>query len=75
MNMGSLERQLMDSFKDMDVKEKEKKQKDVAKSLTKEQAEHEEKIKKRWAVKFGPKFKKKRKNRSKMAKASRRTNR
>ena len=28
MNMGSLERQLMDSFKDMDVKEKEKEQKD-----------------------------------------------
>ena len=27
MNMGSLERQLMDSFKDMDVKEKEKEQK------------------------------------------------
>ena len=43
--------------------------------MTKEQAEHEEKINKRWAVKFGSKFKKKRKNRSKMAKASRRTNR
>ena len=75
MNMGSLERQLMDSFKDMDVKEKEKKQNDVAKSLTKEQAEHEEKIKNSWAVKYGPKFKKKRKNRSKMVKASRRANR
>ncbi len=75
MNMGSLERQLMDSFKDMDVKEKEKNQKDVAQSLTKEQAEHEEKINKRWAVKFGPKFKKKRKKRSKVAKASRRKNR
>ena len=75
MNMGSLESQLMDSFKDMDVKEKENEQKEIAQSLTKEQAEHEEKIKKRWAVKFGPKFKKKRKNRSKMAKASRRTNR
>tara|TARA_Y100000310_G_scaffold111414_1_gene109814 strand:+ start:2385 stop:2606 length:222 start_codon:yes stop_codon:yes gene_type:complete len=73
--MGSLERQLMDSFKDMDVKEKEKNQKDVAQSLTKEQAEHEEKINKRWAVKFGPKFKKKRKKRSKVAKASRRKNR
>ena len=33
--------------------------------MTKEEAEHEEKINKRWAVKFGPKFKKKRKNRSK----------
>ena len=43
MNMGSLERQLMDSFKDMDTKEKEKEQKDVAQSLTKEQAEHEHK--------------------------------
>ena len=75
MNMGSLERQLMDSFKDMDVKEKEKEQKEIAQSLTKEQAEHEEKIKKRWAVKFGPKFKEKRKKRSKMAKASRRKNR
>ena len=75
MNMGSLERQLMDSFKDMDVKEKENEQKEIAQSLTKEQAEHEEKINKRWAVKFGPKFKKKRKNRSKMAKASRRKNR
>jgi len=75
MNMGSLERQLMDSFKDMDVKEKEKEQKEITQSLTKEQAEHEEKINKRWAVKFGPKFKKKRKNRSKMAKASRRKNR
>ena len=75
MNMGSLERQLMDSFKDMDVKEKENEQKEIAQSLTKEQAEHEEKINKRWAVKFGPKFKKKRKKRSKMAKASRRKNR
>ena len=75
MNIGSLERQLMDSFKDMDVKEKEKNQKDVAQSLTKEQAEHEEKINKRRAVKFGPKFKKKRKNKSKIAKASRRKNR
>mgnify|MGYP001048200605 CR=1 FL=1 len=75
MNMGSLERQLMDSFNDMDVKEKEKEQKEITQSLTKEQAEHEEKINKRWAVKFGPKFKKKRKNRSKMAKASRRKNR
>ena len=75
MNIGSLERQLMDSFKDMDTKEKEKEQKDVAQSLTKEQAEHEKKISKRWAVKFGPKFKKKRKDRSKIAKASRRKNR
>ena len=75
MNMGSLERQLMDSFKDMDVKEKEKEQKEIAQSLTKEQDEHEENIRKRWAVKFGPKFKKKRKKRSKMAKASRRKNR
>ena len=75
MNMGSLERQLMDSFKDMDVKEKENEQKEIAQSLTKEQAEHEEKIKKRWAVKFGPKFKEKRKKRSKVAKASRRKNR
>ena len=75
MNMGSLERQLMDSFKDMDTKEKEKEQKDVAQMMTKEQAEHEEKINKRRAVKFGPKFKKKRKNRSKMVKANRRANR
>ena len=75
MNMGGLERQLMSSFKDMEAKEKEQEQKQVAQSLTKEQAEHEEKIKKRWAVKFGPKFKKKRKNRSKMVKASRRANR
>ena len=75
MNMGSLERQLMTSFKDMEVKEKEKEQKDAAQLMTKEQAEHEEKINKRRAVKFGPKFKKKRKNRSKMAKASRRKNR
>ena len=75
MNMGSLERQLMTSFKDMEVKEKEKEQKNAAQLMTKEQAEHEEKINKRRAVKFGPKFKKKRKNRSKMAKASRRKNR
>ena len=75
MNMGGLERQLMSSFKDMETKEKEKEQKAVAQSLTKEQAAHEEKIKKRWAVKFGPKFKEKRKKRSKMAKASRRKNR
>ena len=75
MNMGSLESQLMDSFKDMDTKEKEKEQKEIDRSVTKEQAEHEEKINKRWAVKFGPKFKKKRKKRSKMAKASRRKNR
>ena len=75
MNMGSLESQLMNSFKDMDAKEKEKEQKEIAQSVTKEQAAHEENIKKRWAVKFGPKFKKKRKNRSKMAKASRRKNR
>ena len=73
MNMASLERQLMDSFKDMDTKEKE--QKDAAQMMTKEQTEHEEKINKRWAVKFGPKFKKKRKNRSKMVKANRRANR
>ena len=75
MNMGSLESQLMNSFKDMDAKEKEKEQKETAQTLTKEQAEHEEKIKKRWAVKFGPKWKKKRKEKSKVAKASRRKNR
>ena len=75
MNMGSLESQLMNSFKDMDAKEKEKEQKEIDRSVTKEQADHEEKINKRWAVKFGPKFKKKRKKRSKMAKASRRKNR
>ena len=75
MNMGGLERQLMSSFKDMEAKEKEQEQKQAAQSLTKEQADHEEKIKKRWAVKFGPKFKKKRKKRSKVAKASRRKNR
>ena len=75
MNMGSLERQLMDSFKDMDTKEKEKEQKDAAQMMTKEEADHAQKINKRWAVKFGPKFKKKRKNISKMAKASRRKNR
>ena len=38
MNIGSLERQLMDSFKDMDVKENEKEQKDAAQLMTKEQA-------------------------------------
>ena len=75
MNMGSLESQLMNSFKDMDAKEKEKEQKEIDRSVTKEQADHEEKINKRWAVKFGPKFKKKRKKRSKVAKASRRKNR
>ena len=75
MNMGSLERQLMTSFKDMEVKEKEKGQKDAAQLMTKEEAERAQKINKRWAVKFGPKFKKKRKNRSKMTKASRRKNR
>ena len=73
--MGSLERQLMDSFKDMDVKEKENEQKEIAQSLTKEQAEHEEKIKKSWAIKFGPKFRKNKKTKRKMAKASRRANR
>ena len=73
MNMGSLERQLMDSFKDMDTKEKE--QKDAAQMMTKEEAAQAQKISKRWAIKFGPKFKKKRKNRSKIAKASRRKNR
>jgi len=75
MNMGGLERQLMSSFKDMETKEKEKEQKSVAQSLTKEQADHEEKIKKRWAVKFGPKFKKNKKTKRKMAKASRKNNR
>ena len=65
----------MNSFKDMDAKEKEKQQKEVDRSVTKEQAEHEEKIKKRWAGKCGPKFKKKKKKRTKMAKASRRNNR
>ena len=75
MNIGSLERQLMDSFKDMDVKENEKEQKDAAQMMTKEEAEHAQKINKRWAIKFGPKFKKKRKDRSKIAKASRRKNR
>ena len=53
MNMGSLERQLMDSFKDMDIKEKEKEQKDAAQMMTKEEAEHAQKINKRWAVKYG----------------------
>ena len=75
MNMGSLERQLMTSFKDMEVKEKEKEQKDAAQMMTKEEAERAQKISKRWAVKFGPKYKNKRKNRSKIAKASRRKNR
>jgi len=75
MNIGSLERQLMDSFKDMDVKENEKEQKDAAQMITKEEAERAQKMNKRWAVKFGPKYKKKRKNRSKMAKASRKANR
>ena len=75
MNMGSLESQLMNSFKDMDAKEKEKEQKDAAQMMTKEEAEHAQKINKRWAIKYGSKFKKKRKNRSKMAKASRKANR
>ena len=75
MNMGGLERQLMSSFKDMETKEKKKEQKVVTQSLTKEQADHEEKIKKRWAVKFGPKFRKNKKTKSKMAKASRKSNR
>ena len=75
MNMGGLERQLMSSFKDMEAKEKEKEQKEINQSLTKEQAEHEEKIKKRWAVKFGSKFRKNKKTKRKMAKASRKTNR
>jgi len=75
MNMGGLERQLMSSFKDMESKEKEQSQKQVAQSLTKEQADHEEKIKKRWAVKFGPKFRKNKKTKRKMAKASRKSNR
>ena len=75
MNMGGLERQLMSSFKDMEAKEKEKEQKQVAQSLTKEQADHEEKIKKRWAVKFGSKFRKNKKTKRKMTKASRRANR
>ena len=75
MNIGSLERQLMDSFKDMDVKENEKEQKDAAQMMTKEEAEHAQKINKRWAIKYGSKFKKKRKDRSKIAKASRRKNR
>jgi|TARA_Y100000296_G_C5117620_1_gene228621 hypothetical protein len=75
MNMGGLERQLMSSFKDMETKEKEKEQKAVAQSLTKEQAAHEEKIKKSWAIKFGPKFRKNKKTKRKMAKASRKTNR
>ena len=43
--------------------------------MTKEEAEQAQKISKRWAIKFGPKFKKKRKNRSKMTKASRKANR
>ena len=75
MNMGSLESQLMNSFKDMDAKEKDKEQKETAQTLTKEQAEHEEKIKKRWAVKFGPKWKKNKKTKRKMAKVSRKANR
>ena len=75
MNMGGLERQLMSSFKDMEAKEKEQEQKQVAQSLTKEQAEHEEKIKKSWAIKFGSKFRKNKKTKRKMAKASRRANR
>ena len=75
MNMGGLERQLMSSFKDMEAKEKEKEQKQVVQSLTKERAEHEEKIKKSSAIKFGPKFKKNKKTKRKMAKASRRANR
>ena len=65
----------MDSFKDMDIKEKEKEQKDAAQMMTKEEAERVQKINKRWAVKFGPNFKKKRKNRSKITKASRKKNR
>ena len=75
MNMGGLERQLMSSFKDMEAKEKEQEQKQAVQSLTKEQADHEEKIKKSWAVKFGPKFRKNKKTKRKMAKASRRANR
>ena len=75
MNIGSLERQLMDSFKDMDVKENEKEQKDAAQMMTKEEVEHAQKINKRWAIKYGSKFKKKRKKRSQVAKASRRKNR
>ena len=43
--------------------------------MTKEEAEQAQKISKRWAIKFGPKFKKKRINRSKIANASRRKNR
>ena len=35
MNMGSLESQLMNSFKDMDAKEKEKEQKEIDQSADK----------------------------------------
>ena len=59
----------------MEVKEKEKEQKDAAQLMTKEQAEHEEKINKRWAVKFSPKWKKNKKTKRKMAKVSRKANR
>ena len=75
MNMGSLERQLMTSFKDMEVKEKEKEQKDAAQLMTKEEAHRIERVNKKHAIKFGPKFKKKRKTRNKMAKTSKRANR
>ena len=68
MNMGGLERQLMSSFKDMEAKEKEQEQKQAVQSLTKEQADHEEKIKKRWEVKFGPKFRKNKKTKRKIKK-------
>ena len=43
--------------------------------MTKEEADRAQRLNKRHAIKFGPKFKKKRKNKSKTAKASRRNNR
>ena len=44
------------------IEDEEKEQKDAAQMMTKEEADHAQKISKRWAVKFGPKFRKKRKN-------------
>ena len=51
MNMDSLERQLMDSFKDIDTKEKE--QKNAAQMMTKEEADHAQKTFPRecWGIK------------------------
>ena len=73
--IGSLESQLMDAFKEKEEKEVATTAADAQKLQDKEIAEHAAKVAMHQRQKFNDTWRKKNKNKKKMARASRRKNR